>query len=140
VHREWRFPALAERIPAARHVVAAYAGTHAVPDRQVKAVELAVTEAVTNAVLHGFRSQEPGTVTIAMTVDAVKGISVSVSDDGAGLLPRDDSPGLGVGTTVISAVADRVEYRTPVSGRGTEVRMQFRRVDRGTGPERRFER
>jgi serine/threonine-protein kinase RsbW/stage II sporulation protein AB (anti-sigma F factor) len=125
--RTWDFPALAQRVPAARHVVAGYANEHAIPDRQVKAVELAVTEAVTNAVLHGFRSRDPGTVTVAMTIDAARTISVSVADDGEGMRPGSDGPGLGLGMALMSVVADRVEYRTPVTGRGTEVRMRFGR-------------
>jgi serine/threonine-protein kinase RsbW/stage II sporulation protein AB (anti-sigma F factor) len=49
---------------------------------------------------------------------------VTVRDHGAGLTPRVDSPGLGVGLPVMAAIADALEIDTP-AGAGTIVRMTF---------------
>ena len=57
----------------------------------VAAAELAVTEAVTNAVVHAYRDRdaaaEPGRVRVSMTVDA-EGVWLLVADDGVGMYPR----------------------------------------------------
>ena len=56
------------------------------------------------------------------------GVEVSVADDGLGLRPRSDSPGVGLGIPLIADLADRVEI-TP-SGQpgvhpGTRVAAHF---------------
>ncbi len=85
---------------------------------------LAVTEAATNAVLHAYRDrEEPG----AVIIDAERfadHVRVSVRDEGSGLAPRVDSPGLGLGLGLIAQVADSADVRAPESG-GTEVVMRF---------------
>ena len=50
---------------------------------------------------------------------------VEVADDGRGLVPRIDSPGLGLGLPLISQVADVLELRTDRARPGLVVRMQF---------------
>ena len=89
-------------------------------------IALAITEAATNAVLHAYRDRDrerPGTVTI--TADAIdEHVNFSVRDEGSGLAPRVDSPGLGLGLGLIAQVADSADVRAPESG-GTEVVMRF---------------
>jgi anti-sigma regulatory factor (Ser/Thr protein kinase) len=53
-------------------------------------------------------------------------VEVVVNDDGMGMSPRDDSPGLGLGLSLISRLADQTEYRTSADGRGLALRMSFR--------------
>ena len=45
-------------------------------------------------------------------------------DEGSGLAPRVDSPGLGLGLGLIAQVADSADVRAPETG-GTEVIMRF---------------
>ncbi len=45
-------------------------------------------------------------------------------DEGSGLAPRVDSPGLGLGLGLIAQVADSADVRAPEDG-GTEVVMRF---------------
>jgi anti-sigma regulatory factor (Ser/Thr protein kinase) len=69
----------------------------------VAAVELAVSEAVSNAVLHAYRERDSATaeprLRLRLTEDD-EGIWVVVSDDGVGMSPRDAVPGLGSDSTL----------------------------------------
>jgi anti-sigma regulatory factor (Ser/Thr protein kinase) len=114
-------------LPGVRHAVVAFARQHGVPPRQAADIKLAVSEVVTNAVLHAFRGEGgPGTVTVRVDVPAGGGrVQVVVTDDGGGMAPRDDSPGLGLGLRIIAELADSVRVVAPPGGVGTEVRMSF---------------
>ena len=87
------------------------------------AVGLVVSEAVANAVVHAYRDRpRPGAVHVSACLED-GGVEVSVADDGLGLSPRSDSPGLGLGMSLISDLADRVEI-TPADP-GTRVAAHF---------------
>jgi serine/threonine-protein kinase RsbW/stage II sporulation protein AB (anti-sigma F factor) len=90
------------------------------------AVELAVAEAVANVILHAYRDRAvsalPGRVHVAAGVGSA-GACVVVADDGPGLRPRPDSPGLGLGMSLIAALCDELSIEHGRSG--TRVRMQF---------------
>jgi anti-sigma regulatory factor (Ser/Thr protein kinase) len=111
----------------ARRAVVDWARRH-VEDRAVLSdLALAVTEAATNVVLHAYRDRdEPGSVLIEAR-RLFDHVSVSVRDEGTGLTPRLDSPGLGLGLGLIAQVADSADVRAPESG-GTEVVMRFNLV------------
>jgi serine/threonine-protein kinase RsbW len=85
-------------------------------------IALAVSEAATNAVMHAF-GDRPGTV-VTRVEQVDDGVEVVVSDDGTGLQPRGDSPGLGMGLGIIADMSDRLVIDAR-PGRGTEVRMWF---------------
>jgi serine/threonine-protein kinase RsbW len=73
------------------------------------AVGVVVSEAVTNAVVHAYRDRErPGEVHVLASLDD-DGVDITVADDGMGLRPRTDSPGVGLGMPLIADLADRVE-------------------------------
>jgi serine/threonine-protein kinase RsbW len=87
------------------------------------AVKLAVTEAASNVVVHGYRDRPVGEFTLA--VDATNGrLRVTVRDKGCGMRPRTDSPGAGLGLPLIARVAATLSVTTPPDG-GTEVEMTF---------------
>src|SRR4051812_40732123 len=92
----WGFPAVPACVSGAREVVTAFAGEHAVPEPPLENLRLALSEAVTNAVVHGYRRRPPGTITVVVAVED-GAVIVSVTDDGDGMSPRIDSPGLGLG-------------------------------------------
>jgi len=83
------------------------------------AVALAVSEAVTNAVIHAYRDRapdsEPGEVQVTVTIDGEE-LLVSVADEGMGMRPRADSPGAGLGLPIIATLADRFEVRQQTGG------------------------
>lgn len=92
----------------------------------LEAVALAVSEAVTNAVIHAYRHRETprpdDRVDVRVTAD-VDGVWIVVTDDGVGMSPRDDSPGLGLGLQVIADLTDQLLI---VQGEtGTRVHMRF---------------
>ena len=73
------------------------------------AVGIVVSEAVTNAVVHAYREQETvGRVHVSASLDD-RGVEVAVDDDGLGMRPRDDSPGVGLGLPLMGDLADRVD-------------------------------
>ena len=92
----------------------------------VAAVRLAVSEAATNVVVHAYAdAPAPGEVRLHVAREDGE-LVVTVTDDGAGLRPREDSPGLGLGLPLLAQVAADLEVRTPPGG-GTEIQMRFRR-------------
>ena len=95
------------------------------PETVISSLALAVTEACTNVVLHAYvDAAAPGDLEVrARKADSV--LIVEVADDGRGLVPRIDSPGLGLGLPLISQVADVLELRTDRARPGLVVRMQF---------------
>ena len=86
-------------------------------------VLLAVSEVVTNCVVHAYRGQPGGTVDLEARRSGDR-LLLSVTDDGTGMSPRHDSPGLGLGLPLVGRIARRVDIRAQAGG-GTVVRMSF---------------
>jgi len=128
--QSWTYPAEVHHVAAARHAVGDYATANAVQQPPLADIKLALTEAVMNAVLHGFRSTEPGTVTVSIEIDP-ETVSLRVADDGQGMGGRPDGPEPGMGMTLMAAMADRMVVGIPPTGTGTEVRMAFDYVAAG---------
>src|SRR4051812_6080223 len=89
--RVW--PAVAASVAEARNAVTAFAEAAGATGDALAAVSLAVSEAVTNAVLHAYLDHdEPGPVQVRARREA-QSVIVEVADQGRGMLPRTDSPG-----------------------------------------------
>jgi anti-sigma regulatory factor (Ser/Thr protein kinase) len=118
---------VAEEVAVVRHAAVQFARANGVPDRLLNDLHLAISEAVTNAVVHAFVTQEQtGTITVSVHVLPGRIAEVIVRDDGIGMSRRSDSPGLGLGLGLIASVADQVEHRSPRDGAGFELWMCFR--------------
>jgi anti-sigma regulatory factor (Ser/Thr protein kinase) len=104
-----------------RNQVAGLARQCGLNERAVGDVKLAVSEAATNAYVHGYRSGE-GTIRVEADVGDGE-LRIRVCDHGLGMRPRTDSPGLGLGLPVIASLAQRVEILEDQPG--TEVHMAF---------------
>lgn len=116
------FEATADSVTEARTRLAAFAADAGATTAQIDAVRLAASEAMTNAVLHAYRG-EPGAIHVDAGVRSAE-LWILIADDGCGLEPRADRPGLGLGLGLISQVSDDFAIVSRASG-GTEVRIRF---------------
>jgi anti-sigma regulatory factor (Ser/Thr protein kinase) len=119
------YPAEPPSVVKARAALSQFAAAAGATRRQINDVRLATSEAVTNSVLHAYRGQ-PGSIYVTAAA-ACGELWILVADDGCGLEPRSDRPGLGLGLGLISQVSDDLEIAPRASG-GTELRMSFRLV------------
>ena len=121
----WRVPAAPEVIGELRNDIVAFADQSGCKDPPLEDLKLAVSEAITNAVLHAYRAQSPGTIEVAVRTEPSQDrVVVRVRDHGVGMKPRDDSPGAGFGLSIISALTQDLAVREPPDG-GTELCMSF---------------
>jgi serine/threonine-protein kinase RsbW len=86
-------------------------------------VLLALSEVVTNAVVHGYRNETGGEVRVEAEHSDDR-LTLSVADQGRGMAPRHDSPGLGLGLPLVGRIAKKVDITAEVGG-GTLVSMSF---------------
>jgi anti-sigma regulatory factor (Ser/Thr protein kinase) len=122
----WSIRAVSGEVGGLRRAITRYATANSVADPPISDVRVAVSEAVTNAVVHAFPGGEPGTVTVVVTVDERAALlTVVVTDDGTGVRPRPDSPGLGLGLPLITTLATTAKFSAGPGGRGTRVHMTF---------------
>jgi len=118
------FAADAQQVAPARHAVAARARDAGLPDALVDTIALAVSEAITNAVVHGYAGREAGRIEVTAGLRD-SGFVITVADDGSGMLPRPDSPGLGLGLPIIAQLAASLDVRSDPEHGGTTVTMTF---------------
>jgi anti-sigma regulatory factor (Ser/Thr protein kinase) len=84
-------------------------------------VQLAVTEAATNAVMHAY-AESPGELTVSAVVEDGE-LAIVIGDTGRGFDERRESSGLGVGLSIIATVATRLRIISDLGG--TEIHMAF---------------
>jgi anti-sigma regulatory factor (Ser/Thr protein kinase) len=116
------YPADARSVAQARHSLSDFAAAAGADEHQIEAVRLASSEALTNAVLHAYRG-EGGRIHITAAVVEDE-LWVLIADDGCGLEPAPDRPGLGLGLGLIAQLSDHLAIAPRANG-GTEVRMRF---------------
>jgi anti-sigma regulatory factor (Ser/Thr protein kinase) len=117
-------PAVPASVGLLRNGLAAFLRELGASGEVIAQVQLAVSEAMNNAVVHAFVDRsEPGTLTVTAFCDD-DGLGVLVSDDGSGMKPRTDSPGIGVGLPLMTQLTRSLEFRESSAG-GTEVAMRF---------------
>jgi serine/threonine-protein kinase RsbW len=116
-------PARAENVAVVRHAFGGLGDALDVPDHALADVKLAVTEACTNVVVHAYSNGDEGPMRVWADVGDGH-LTVVVSDEGQGILPRPDSPGLGLGLPLIATLSSTLELGTNERDQ-TEVRMTF---------------
>ncbi len=117
------YPAVPESVPPARRALTDVAAAAGAAGERLEEIRLAVSEALTNAVVHAYRNGEVGRVQVTAAVASGE-LWVLVGDDGRGLHAGNDSRGLGIGLSLISGLSDDFAIVTRASG-GTEVQMRF---------------
>jgi anti-sigma regulatory factor (Ser/Thr protein kinase) len=116
-------PARAENVAVVRHALGGLGEALELDPQTLSDVKLAVTEACTNVVVHAYAGDD-GPMEVAATVeDGV--LRVTVRDEGLGIVPRPDSPGLGLGLPLIATLTESLELGQSADDR-TEVAMVFR--------------
>lgn len=120
-----RLPALPASIAPLRHSVLGFASDSGASERQREDIALAVSEALSNAVLHAYAGRdEPGTITLDAWMDG-SSLEVVVGDAGIGMRPRADSPGAGFGMGLIFRMTEQLRVDSHDDARGVGVRMTF---------------
>ena len=119
-----RVAPLAENIGAVRRDVQACATQIGAADPE--GIALAVSEAMTNAVMHAHTDVAPQDIEVSVEVTA-DAVVVTVADSGRGMQPRSDSPGLGLGLPLIASLTQRFDVEQRPEG-GTRLMLWFDRT------------
>lgn len=120
---EISLPASAENVAVIRHVLSGVGEALGLDPEVLSDVKLAVSEACSNAVIHAYSDEEPGLLDLELS-SAPGRLEIVVRDHGRGMMPRADSPGLGVGLPLMASLSESLELTNRADG-GTEVRMSF---------------
>lgn len=118
--------ARAENIAVVRQAIAGMAAALGADSDLVDDIKTAVSEAVTNVVVHAYPDDVEGPVEVLASTRGQR-LEIVVRDQGIGMQPRPLSPtepSLRVGLALIGALANGVEIRGERE-RGTEVRISF---------------
>jgi serine/threonine-protein kinase RsbW len=122
---ELMLPARAENVAVVRHAIGGLGdAVPAIDGQRLSDIKLAVTEACTNVVVHAYDDVE-GPMHVEASLEGDQELVVIVRDEGRGIAPRTDSPGLGLGLPLIASLAESLELGRD-SDKRTEVRMTFR--------------
>lgn len=130
------FPALSRNESLSRSMAAAFALQCDPTVKETAAIKTAVSEAVTNAIVHGYRDSE-GNVEMIMRLYEGGLLYIQIKDKGSGI--EDISAAMepmfttapaaeersGLGFTVMQSFMDKVRVRSK-AGRGTTVTLEKR--------------
>jgi serine/threonine-protein kinase RsbW len=118
------YPAQPTRVAEIRRDVSNVAAIFGADENTLLRINLAVSEAATNAILHAYRGRSgAGDVRVLVQCND-EFLDVCICDSGVGMSPRADSPGLGLGLGLMAHEATSCEIRSSPSG-GTEVLLRF---------------
>ena len=137
-----KLPALSVNESMARAAVAAFIAQLDPGVTEIADVKCAVSEAVTNAIVHGYRgAPETGVIDITVSILAGRVVKIEIKDKGCGIpdvamaltpLYTTDAAGerSGMGFTVMESFTDALRVTSKV-GKGTTVTMFKRFSERG---------
>lgn len=129
-----QFPALSRNEGLSRSAAAAFALQCDPTVEEIAAIKTAVSEAVTNAIVHGYRDTN-GTVELLMRLYSDNTIYIQIKDKGRGIADikkamepmytsaPDDEERSGLGFTVMESFMDKVRVRS-AENKGTVVVME----------------
>ncbi|WP_412674544.1 anti-sigma F factor [Aneurinibacillus thermoaerophilus] len=126
------FAARSENEGFARIAVASFLSRLDITLEEMEEIKTVVSEAVTNAIIHGYEGDENGTVMI-MTTYTPSFIEIIVEDHGIGIANLEEArqplfttkPELersGMGFTIMENFMDQMEVETEIN-RGTRIRL-----------------
>jgi serine/threonine-protein kinase RsbW len=126
--RSWTWPARPESVPVARRVATGTAAELGADPGCLDDLALAVSEACTNVVIHAYRNLEGDARSAEFEVEVDRdedSVRVLVTDHGCGMLPRTDSPGLGLGLPLIARMTKSMQVLPAPGEPGTTLCMAF---------------
>ncbi|MFD1427823.1 stage II sporulation protein AB (anti-sigma F factor) [Kroppenstedtia sanguinis] len=129
---EMKFASRSENESFARVAVASFVSQLDPTMEELTDIKTVVSEAVTNAIIHGYEERTDGEITIRTEIDGSR-ISIQIEDQGVGMADVDRArqplfttkPELersGMGFTIMENFMDQVEVISG-AGKGTSVRM-----------------
>ena len=137
-----KLPALSVNEAMARAAVAAFVSQLDPGVTEIADIKCAVSEAVTNAIVHGYRNAaETGNIAITVSILAGRSVKIEIKDKGCGIpdvgqarrpLYTTDAAGerSGMGFTVMESFTDALKVTSRV-GQGTTVTMWKKLSERG---------
>ena len=132
-----KLPALSVNEAMARAAVAAFVSQLDPDVTEIADIKCAVSEAVTNAIVHGYRNhRETGSIVITVTILGGRAVKIEIKDKGCGILDvgqarqplyTTDAAGerSGMGFTIMQSFTDKIKVRSAV-GKGTTVILEKR--------------
>ena len=126
------FPALSDNERFARTVAAAFVLELDPTVDQLSEIKTAVSEAVTNAIIHGYTGSDGNVVMEGNIYDST--VELTISDEGVGIpdirrareplfTGKPEMERSGMGFTIMEAFMDSVEVMSEV-GKGTQISMR----------------
>ena len=137
-----KLPALSVNESMARAAVAAFVSQLDPGVTEIADIKCAVSEAVTNAIVHGYRdTTETGSISITVSILSGRAVRIEIKDKGCGIpdvgqarqpLYTTDAAGerSGMGFTVMESFTDALKVTSKV-GQGTTVTMWKKLSERG---------
>ncbi len=125
------FKSKADNVAIARSLIAAVVAQVDVRLSELEEIKLAVSEAVTNAVIHAYPGAEVGLIIMTVRLDRMF-LAVKIEDFGCGIADirralepgvSDNDESMGLGFSFMQAMTDRLEVSSTV-GEGTIVYME----------------
>ena len=141
-HIQIKLPALSVNEGMARATVAAFVSQLDPGVTEIADIKCAVSEAVTNAIVHGYRdTPETGSIAITVSILSGRAVKIEIKDKGCGIpdvpqarmpLYTTDAAGerSGMGFTVMESFTDALKVTSKV-GKGTTVTMWKKLSERG---------
>ncbi len=131
-----KFLSVPDNVGLARVAIAALAGQAPFSLSEIDEIKVAVSEAVSNAIIHGYKHEPDGWIEMSATLDN-QGLSIVIEDFGVGIadieLARQpsfstDPERMGLGFVFMESFMHEINVESVV-GKGTRVEMQrFARI------------
>jgi serine/threonine-protein kinase RsbW len=118
---EANYPGTPRGVGVLRRAMAELAKDCGMDAEGIADVQLAVTEAAANAVIHAY-AEADGELRVTAAMDDGE-LTVAIEDTGPGLVERENTPGLGLGLAIIAKVVTRLKIASRPGG--TEIHMAF---------------